>query len=84
MENRQQLEFIKGLFSHKPFENGKKTIIINVRDKYDKHPWKIEVNANTNGRFVAYRVINETGKGLWGTWENENHVENWFKIASLI
>jgi hypothetical protein len=82
--NNQQLLFIQGLFNYQPFENFGKTIMIEVTEKHEAITFKIEVSANTKGRFVAYRVHTATGEGQWNTWEDEDHVANWFRMASLL
>lgn len=82
--NKQQLLFIQSMFQNEPLTNGGQTIMINVKDKYEGIPYKLEVSADTIGRFLLFRVHTSDGVGLWGTWESKEEVEKWFKAVSLI
>ena len=84
MANRQQLLFIQSLFTEKAIPNNGETIKVNVKECHQGLPMTIEVSANTEGKFVLYRVHTTTGAGLWSSWDDQDEVEKWFKSASLL
>lgn len=81
--NKQVLLFIQGLLEKKDVKQ-KETITCNVKDKQEEIPFVIEINENTTGRFILYRVVTSAGEGLWQSWESADDVERSFKHMSLI
>ncbi|MFF2531282.1 hypothetical protein ACFVS2_20480 [Brevibacillus sp. NPDC058079] len=81
--NQQALLFIQSFFKQGVL-NQTETITVNVKDKYEAIPFKIEVNPNTDGTFVAYRVHTSAGESLWQTWETAEDVEKSFQMMSLM
>lgn len=81
--NKQVLLFIQGMLEKKEVQQ-KETITCHVRDKVDDIPFVIEINENTAGRFILYRVITSAGEALWQSWESADEVERSFKQMSLI
>ena len=81
--NQQALLFIQSFFKvNASFQ--KESIFVNVQDKCEMIPFKVEVNPNTEGTLVAYRVHTSAGESLWQTWENPEDVEKSFRMMSLI
>lgn len=81
--NQQALLFIQSLF--KPgVQNQGQSIKVEVKEKHEGIPFTIEVNGNTTGSFVLYRVITTAGEDLWQSWDTPEEVEISFRIMSLI
>lgn len=81
--NNQALLFVQSLFKPEAQNQGE-TIKINVKDKVEGIPFVIEVNANTTGSFLLYRVVTSAGEGLWQSWDTPEEAENSFRMMSLI
>lgn len=81
--NEQILACIQGHLEPKEVRQ-KETIKYQVKDKYDAIPFTIEVNENTAGQFILYRVITSAGEGFWSTWDSPDDVHRMFQAMSLI
>jgi hypothetical protein len=81
--NEQQLMLIQA-FMQPGATKQVETITFNVKDKHEGIPFVIEVNSNTTGTFLVFRVITTAGEGLWQTWDSPEEVENSFRTFGLI
>lgn len=81
--NRQALMLIQSFLKVGPKNQGQ-PFKVRVRDKYEGIPFMIEVNPNTVGSFLLYRVITSTGESLWQSWDSPADAENSFRAMSLI
>lgn len=81
--NKQALLFVQTLFKPEAQNRGE-IIKVNVKDKHQSIPFVIEVNANTTGSFLLYRVVTSAGEGLWQSWDTPEEAENSFRMMSLI
>ena len=83
--NSQQVLYLQGLLQGvkegKPQQNI--PFRMGLTEKYAGIKFDIEVYPNCNG-FIAWRVINFLGAGLWQTWEDEEEIFNTFKGLSLL
>lgn len=76
--NNQQLLYIGTLFNQ---FNGQ-TQFINITDK---HGEKMQLEVYPSNNLVVYRVHFTNGsKSEWSTWESQEHLENYFRMASLL
>lgn len=76
--NKQQLLYIQTLFNS---FNGKSQMV-NVTDEYGN---KMNIEIYPSNNMLAYRVHFEDGStSLWNTWEDKEHVANYFRSASLV
>lgn len=76
--NKQQLLYIQTLFNS---FNGKSQMV-NVTDEYGN---KMNIEIYPSNNMLAYRVHFEDGStSLWSTWEDKEHVANYFRSASLV
>lgn len=81
--NRQVLLLLQSYFSSKPEQA--KPFTCSVREKYEGIAYQLEVNPNTNGSFLVYRMKFKDGtQGLWQSWDEPSEVENSFRMWSLI
>lgn len=81
--NQQVLLLIQSYFQSKPEQT--KPFTCNVREKYEGIPYQLEINPNTNGNFLVYRLtFNDGTEGLWQSWEEPSQVKNSFRMWSLI
>lgn len=82
--NSQHLLFLQGLLQSIK-QRGKQQNIpfkIGVADKMaNKFDFEIYPNCN---EFIAWRVVNKLGAGLWQTWRTEEEIYNTFKLLSLL
>lgn len=82
-DNKQQLLFIQSMFTKKPSNNP--PVTINLKEKRQGIPYRIQVSNNTQGDFLVFKLIDASGQeGLWQTWDSPEEVENFFRTASFI
>lgn len=81
--NRQALMFIQAFFQM-GIQNQGQSFKVGVRDKYQGIPFTLEINPNTVGSFLLYRVITSKGASLWQSWDSPADAENSFRAMSLI
>jgi hypothetical protein len=81
--NQQQLMFLQALL-HTKNDNFGKSLTVSLIEPHEQIPFKVEVYPNTVGEFLAFRVHNSAGTGLWSTWDSEEDIGHWFRNAGLI
>lgn len=81
--NRQVLLLLQSYFQRKSEQA--KPFMCSVQEKYEGIAYQLEINPNTNGTFLVYRLKFKDGtEGLWQSWEEPSQVENSFRMWSLI
>jgi hypothetical protein len=57
---------------------------VSVKDKQEGIAFILQLNGNTRGQFLLYRVITSAGTGLCQTWDTPEEARKSFRMMSLI